>query len=130
MSGFSPVAASQPKGDAAALRSIRSINTFAAFQNKIRDLLGKDKSPNHSTDEFERAGDGLLHLMGASFRAFLRIHPDNIPKEVPQAINFMYEVRQDLTVIECHSSGLSRNKTETIPDHPILFPYAIVSRNS
>jgi hypothetical protein len=42
----------------------------------------------------------------------------------------VYEVRQDLTVIECHSSGLSWNKAETIPDRPILFPDAMVSRNS
>jgi hypothetical protein len=125
MSGFSPVAASQPKGDAVALRSIRSINTFAAFQNKIRDLLGKDKSPNHSTDEFERAGDGLLHLMGASFRAFLRIHPDNIPKEVPQAINFVYEVRQDLTVMSFIWLESKQNRNHTGPPDPVSLRHCI-----
>lgn len=79
------------------------------FQDEMRNSLGKHQRRDHPTGKFERADDGLLHLVGASLRAFFGIHPDDIPKEVPQAINFVYEVRQDLTSesISCQSPELS-----------------------
>ena len=88
---------------------MHDIVRVVALQYRMEDLLGKDESPDHPTGKFECADDGLLHLVGTSLGTFLRINPGDVSEEVSQAINFVYEVCQDLVLKEYQPSALIQN---------------------